>query len=128
MCNFISWIEYKGENFFIDNLKLQTKEGKKLLLPEFQADIKGHGAIRHYYPELNGKGKDRECTDFSTPDNFPKDIAQAFKKGQLSKIGICLDVLNDKGRAEYQKIRQSARAKIIQDKKYIKKEWQGVNK
>ena len=88
---------------------MDTKEGKKLLTEEYRDDICGHGAIEHFYPELKGKGEKKECIDFSTPKNFPKEIVEALK-GNLSKIGICLDILNEAGKKEYQKIKQSAYA------------------
>ena len=31
MCEFISWKEYKGKNYFLTNADLDTKEGRKLL-------------------------------------------------------------------------------------------------
>jgi hypothetical protein len=108
MCEFISWKEHKGRVYFLTNSDLDTKEGKKLLKPEVKADLCGHGAIESFYPELKGKGINKECTYFSSPKKFPKEIVTAIKKGNLSKIGICLDVLNNKGKAEYEKIEQPA--------------------
>ena len=110
MCQFASWVEFKGKNYFLTNNDLDTKEGKKLLLPQYKDDIKGHGAIRQYYPELKNKGNNKECEDFSTPANFPKDLVKAIKQGKLSRIGICLDVLNAQGKREYLKIEQPAYA------------------
>jgi hypothetical protein len=111
MCEFISWKEHQGKNYFLTNADLDTKEGKKLLLTEVKADLCGHGAIESFYPELKGKGINKECKDFSSPDNFPSEIVDAIKKGKLSRIGICLDVLNDKGKTKYEEIRQPASAK-----------------
>ena len=108
MCQFISWKCFGGKNYFLTNEDLDTKEGKKLLKPDVVDDLCGHGAIEHYYPELKGKGENKECTDFSTPDKFPKDIVKAIKQGKLSRIGICLDVLNALGKTEYNKIKQPA--------------------
>jgi hypothetical protein len=108
MCQFNSWKEYNGKVYFLTNEDLDTKEGKKLLNPDVVADLCGHGAVESYYPELKGKGLNRECSDFSSPGNFPKEIVKAIKQGKLSRIGICLDVLNKEGRAEYKKIKQPA--------------------
>jgi hypothetical protein len=110
MCDFISWKNYKGKNHFLVNEDLATKEGKELLKPEFEDDLCGHGAIEHCYPELKGKGENKECICFSSPDNFPKEIVKAIKQGKISRFGICLDILNDLGKGEYEKIRQSALA------------------
>jgi len=111
MCQFISWKEYKGKSYFLTDSDLNTKEGRELLKPEYKADIKGHGAIEHYYPELKGKGHDKECTDFSTPANFPKEIVKAIKEGRFVNFGICEQILNEKGKAEYLRIKQPAYAK-----------------
>ena len=96
MCEFMSWIEYQGKIYFLDDNKLNTKEGRELLQylgDRKYEDIPGHGAILHYYPELKHKGKDKECTDFSTPDNFPSKIVEAIKKGLFVNFGACPQIL-----------------------------------
>jgi len=113
MCKFVSWIEYEGNNYFLESKDLLTGEGKKLLKPNVRNDLCGHGAIVSYYPELKDKGEHKECSDFGSPYTFPADIVTAIKAGRLSNIGICLDVLNDRGRAEYVKIVNSARAEYV---------------
>ena len=110
MCEFISWKEYKGKVYFLKDSDLNTKEGEKLLKPEVIVDLSGHGAIENYYPELADKGDNKECTDFSSPKNFPKEIVKAIKSGKISRIGFNLQLLNDKGRAEYEKIEGQALA------------------
>ena len=109
MCEFISWKEYEGNNYFLTNTDLETKEGTKLLKPEVKVDLCGHGAIEFFYPELKGKGINKECVDFSTPNNFPKEIVEALKNGWLCNIGIALDILNIEGRKKYDEIKASAR-------------------
>ena len=134
MCQFISWKFYEGKNYFLTNEDLDTKEGKKLLKSDVIADLYGHGALQSYYPELEHKGNNLECSDFSSPDNFPKEIVKAIKQGKLSRIGICLDILNVIGKAEYKKIEQPAWAEyekieqiifseIVKQKKYRKDNW-----
>ena len=110
MCEFISWIEYDGHEYFLKNNDLETKEGMKLLKSDVKDDLCGHGAILAYYPELKNKGIHKECEDFSTQKNFPKSIAKAIKNGELSKIGICPDVLTAPALAEYNKITAPALA------------------
>ena len=41
MCHFISWIEFNGSVYFLDDNKLNTKEGRQLLKTEYIAD-NGH--------------------------------------------------------------------------------------
>jgi len=110
MCEFVSWVEYNDEIYFLQNKDLGTKEGELLLRPEVIDDLCGHGAIRSYYPELKNKGANKECVNFSSPANFPAEIVEGIKTGVLSRIGICLEVLTIKGRAEYEKIKQPAMA------------------
>jgi hypothetical protein len=110
MCEFISYIEYNGEIFFLDDNKLNTKEGRELLKPDFKDDILGHGAIRHYYTELGTRGVYHECEDFSHPENFPPQIVSAIKKGLFVNFGICPQILNNPSWAEYKKIQGIALA------------------
>ena len=139
MCKPISWIEYQNKNYYITNKDLNTKEGKELIkYIGNKDDIQGHGAVRHYYPELKGKGIEQEVNDFSTPKNFPPEIVKDLLKGNFSEVftdfSDMLVMLNDEGRAEYEKIRQSALAeyekikqsafwKVFKVKKYRAKGW-----
>ena len=108
MCHFISWIELNKEIYFLDDLKLNTKEGRKLLNAEYKDDILGHGAIRHYYPELGDRGKDYECEYFSSPDNFPGEIVEAIKKGLFRGFSVATGILTESAWAEYDKIERAA--------------------
>lgn len=135
MCDFVSWIEYEGKNYWLKDKDLETKEGKKLLKEVSNGDICGHGAIRTYYAGGQQKvgqklqwGKERQCTDFSNPNNFPAEIVKCIKSGGMSRIGISLQLLNDVGKAEYKKVEGQALAeykkvmgpafwKIFQEKK-----------
>ena len=115
MCDFISWIEFEGKNYWLTNECLLTKDGKalrKFLGPKFTEDIKGHGACAEYW-NLKQNGTHKECTDFSSPDNFPAEIVRDIKAGNLSYIGYDLGLLNDKGQAEYQKVKGPAWAEYL---------------
>ena len=128
MCQFISWIELEGEVFFLDDNKLNTKEGRELLKPDFVADILGHGAIRHYYPELKHYGVDKECSNFSTPDNFPDEVVEAIKKGLFEGFDICPDILTPSAWAEYDKIEKSASAEYDKIEKLAWAEYERIRK
>jgi len=110
MCEFISWIEKDKKAVFLTNEDLRSKkfEEYKRYNSNWKEDIKGHGAIEYFYNNVEGILK--ECTNFSTPKNFPKEIVKTIKAGELSLLGICVDVLNDKGKKLYEKIEQSALA------------------
>ncbi len=113
MCEFISWIEYKKEILFLTKYELETVQGKKLrkyLGTQYENDIKGHGAIEWYYKLKPNSGRHKECTDFSLPDNFPKPIAAAIKKGLFCGIGIAEQLLTKPAWAEYEKIALAALA------------------
>jgi len=103
MCQFVSWVEYEGKEYFLTNSDIETKEGSKLLKSDVRDDLCGHGAILSYYPELKGKGLHKECEDFSTQKNFPKSIAKALKSGSMSRIGINTKMLTAPAEEAYQK-------------------------
>ena len=143
MCKLASWVEVdikdKKVIYFLDKNKLRGKEGnelKKYLGSKYDNDVVGHGAIRYYYPELKGIGKDREVNDFSNPKRFPKIIADSIKAGDFDCFfdSRLVNMLNDKGREEYLKIEQPAYEeylktirstfwKIFKDKNNRKKVW-----
>ena len=114
MCQFCSWVEEDNKPYYLDNKALKTKEGKSLLKylrdNDSLCDLQGHGALRRYYSEL--KGRNMECTDFSTPKNFPKEIVNSIKNMEMTNIPlgdeIPLGLLNSEGRAEYEKTTQLA--------------------
>jgi len=128
MCHFISWIDLNKKIYFLDDLKLNTKDGRKLLGVEYRDDILGHGAIRHYYPELKSKGKDYECDDFSSPDNFPIEIVEAVKKGLFRGFSVAPSILTKPARAEYEKIEKPARAEYQAIEKSARAEYQAIEK
>jgi len=108
MCEFVSWIEYEGKEYFLTNADLETKEGRKLFKSDVRDDLCGHGAIMAYYPELKNKGLHQECENFSSQKNFPKAIAKALKNGQMSRIKINTDILTAPAWAEYNKVTAQA--------------------
>ena len=116
MCEFISWIEYEDQALFLTDADLNTKHGKELIVylgNNFSEDIKGHGAIRFYYEIGDSKGHNKECTDFSKPNNFPPAIQDVIKKGKFNKIGIPElpnQLLAPSAFAEYKKIQGPALA------------------
>ena len=115
MCEFVSWIEYEDQILFLTDADLNTKRGRELkdYLGEKYMDISGHGAIRFYY-EIGDKGHNRECSDFSDPDEFPPAIIEAIKKGKFSKIAMPenpLQLIKAQAWAKYKKIQIPAWAK-----------------
>ena len=111
MCNFVSWKEKDGEVFYLTNADLKPRKLKKYkeYNANWQEDLCGHGAIDYFYPDT--KGRNKECFDFENPKNFPKEIVKSIKNMEMTKIGIDIRLLNEKGQAEYEKIRQPAWAK-----------------
>ena len=109
MCEFISWIEKDGKCIFLTGEDVfKTKRGKELQAHDGTGDLDGHGAIRWYY-NFKG-GVDKECTDFSTPDNFPLEIVKAIKSGKMRGLGTAKGLLTPEAITEYEKIEQSAYA------------------
>ena len=85
MCEFLSWKEYQGEILFLtDEIIAPRLEDYKKFNPGWRDDLCGHGAIEWYHGLTDGAGKNRECTDFSSPKNFPAEIARALKNGEIT--------------------------------------------
>ena len=110
MCHFLSWVEYDNKLYYLTKRDLKGKIFNQFKKENFnwQEDIIGHGAIRYFYPEIKGFGFDRECTDFRSQKNFPNELIKAIKNGVFSGLGNSLQLLNNKGQAEYEKIEQPA--------------------
>ena len=114
MCQFASWIEHRGTvKFLTYDLLHNTRRGKGLQewSQNIIDDFNGHGAIRWFYGLAPDEGVDRECTDFSTPDNFPSSIVDAIKKGKMRSMGIGLGLLTQQAMDEYEEATQPARDK-----------------
>jgi len=90
MCEFISWIETADNKiYFLSKKQLPTKKGQALReFCQADSDLTGHGAIRRYYKLAEHDGANKECTDFSTPANFPDVIVKAIKDGDMAGFGV----------------------------------------
>jgi len=103
MCDFVSWIEYKDTLYYLTKECLRDKRATYIDM----ADISGHGAIEIFY-DLQNRGIHKECTDFSSPKNFPQEIADAIKNVKFRGIGLDVRLLNQQGCAKYYNIEQPA--------------------
>ncbi len=106
MCEYISWVESNGKVLFLTDkdIKIWNNAKDRPLQPD-RSEIAGHGAIRLYYGTKNCDGINKECIDFSTPDNFPSQIVKAIKSGKMTYApipnGLLLDTVNAKWRTEW---------------------------
>jgi len=135
MCEFISVIKKDTDYFYLtkDDLKGKTFNKFKRYNKNWIVDICGHGAISFFYPEVTGEHW--ECTDFSTPKNFPVCIVEDIKNGNFAGIGVCPEILNQGGLKKYNKIKQPEWEKYNEidraaRKKYneiIQAEWEKYN-
>ncbi len=105
MCEFVSWIEEGGKVFFLTgNQVFHTAKGHKLQAHcGSRDDLGGHGAIRLYFGLPTAFGENKECDDFSTPANFPPEIAEAIKSGAMRSMDIAPALLTQPAMAEYQR-------------------------
>ena len=110
MCEFVSWIEKDSEVVFLTGDDVfRSKRGKELQSYSGSSDdLYGHGSIRWYY-NFKG-GQQRECTDFSSPSNFPKVIVDAIKNGSMRGLGLPRELLSKSAYAKYEKIVRPALA------------------
>ena len=132
MCQFVSWIEHKDKVYFLTGEQIfNTPRGQMLRdwigdkgIPS--DDYVGHGAIRFYY-ELDDKiGRQKECTDFSSPVNFPSVIVDAIKQGKMRGLATPIQLLTKSAWAEYLKVRQSAWAEYLKVEQSAWAEYQKV--
>ena len=110
MCEFISWKEFdEGDVLFLTAKDIyHTTRGKALqVFSDSEDDLIGHGAIDFFF-DLKSKGKDKECTDFSTPNNFPPAIVKAIKAGEFRGLGVAKKLLTPLAWAKYEKVKTSA--------------------
>ncbi len=112
MCEFLSWIEKDDKVYYLTSKQIyETLRGKQLQRFCGDADDHvGHGAIRFYYRLAVGEGKNKECTDFSTPANFPTKIAQAVKDMKFRGMATPSELLTEQAWAEYEKVTEQALA------------------
>jgi len=82
MCEFVSWVELGDKIYFLTRAQVDSPQGQAIQkrFPG-EGELLGHSAIRAYY-ELE-TGENKECDDFSTPDNFPDVIVKALKNGEF---------------------------------------------
>ena len=90
MCGRLSWTELPDKRLvYLTTYDLwDTPQGKKIreqLKPE---DWWGHSAIKMFYGKMPNIdiGVQRECTDYSTPKNFPPEIALAIKNAKFRDV------------------------------------------
>ena len=109
----MSWIEKdKSILFLTADMVFNSEKGKKL--QEYtgdSSDYTGHGAIRFYYGIERYDGIDKECTDFSTPANFPDAITHAIKDGKMRGLGMDRGLLTLQAQDEYKKVEKQAQNK-----------------
>ena len=93
MCEFISAVKGTGKAgnnkwyYLTHDLIHNTPTGQLLQQKYGGADLLGHSAIREYFALRDGWGENWECTDFSTPNNFPDEIVSAIKRGEFRGLG-----------------------------------------
>jgi len=130
MCNRYSWIEAgkDGVVWFLTGEDIyNTSYGKELQqYSQREEDYIGHGAIHLYYglPFIPGlKNHEKECSDFSTPDNFPDEIVSAIKSGKMRKLGFdknLLEMLSKRALKSMSEIIEARDAYIEAENTYIK--------
>ena len=116
MCEFISWIEKPGKDptqpvilFLTGDDVFRSEKGAALRKNTGGDDYMGHGFIRLWLGIEQWEGVDKECADFSTPDNFPAAIVQSLLRGEMRGMPTVRALLTDAAYAEW----DAARAKGV---------------
>ena len=96
MCEFISHLENKKTGtvkFLTADDIFKSRRGKELQrFNPVKEDWVGHGAILWFFSLDRKDWLQKECTDFSTPDNFPKEIVTAIKAGKMAINGLAFPI------------------------------------
>lgn len=126
MCTFLSAVKTKskGEDkwYFLTHHLIHNTPRGELIQKQFPGsdELIGHAAIRAYFQLRDGKCENWECSDFSTPDNFPAVIVKAIKRGNFRGFGTPKGLLSQPAAAEYEKATQQAWAEY---KKATQQAW-----
>ena len=112
MCEFLSAVKGKTKTgrdkwYFLTHALIHGTPRGELLQQKYGGDdLIGHSAIREFFHLRSGDNW--ECTDFSTPANFPPIIVKAIKDGEFKGFGTPPRLLSGPAGAEYEKSRQAA--------------------
>ena len=112
MCEFLSAVKGKTKTgrdkwYFLTHALIHGTPRGELLQQKYGGDdLIGHSAIREFFHLRSGDNW--ECTDFSTPANFPPIIVKAIKDGEFKGLGTPPRLLSGPAGAEYEKSRQAA--------------------
>jgi len=104
MCEFFSWIEHEGKNYYINNDCLKDGRLEKHLGKYFKNEVIGHGVIDFYF-NLKGVGIHKEINNFDSLYMLPKEMVQDLKNMNFTQVvGFIPDVLTDEAKKEYNEI------------------------
>jgi len=81
MCEFVSWIECRGEILFLTDAEVFSSHGKDVLQSSRGIDFLGHGAIRAFYGIQQGVGREQEERRFWDIALFPEPIRKKLEEG-----------------------------------------------
>lgn len=131
MCEFISAVEKDKKIYFLTADQVLGDSARAKAFREHCGNSSdytppGHGAIRWYYNLVGGT--DREYTDFSSPANFPPEIVESIKRGEMRGLGMAEGLLNQSALAEYQRIEKPAYAEYRRIAQSAYDEYQRIEK
>ena len=94
----------------------------KVKFPDL-SEQQGHGAIRWFYELRDSIGLDKECRNFSSPLNFPKEIVKAIKKGQMG-YGVNPEIVKQiLTKSALKELSAKTDPKTIADRKKANADW-----
>ena len=125
MCEFMSWVEKGNKVYFLTDKQIhETAKGKELQeWSKSSDDLPGHGAIRYFYGLEQEEGINKECTDFSSPTNFPARIAKAIKGGKMRGLGTARGLLTNKVDAKWRSELNAVDAKWQPEQNAVYVKW-----
>lgn len=87
----MSWVTYDGHLYYLTANILNCREGRELMRREgehFLTDSQGHGIILEFYGLPHVQKNHHVCHDFTSPENFPLEIAESLRRGSQAGIGL----------------------------------------
>jgi hypothetical protein len=130
MCEFLSCVKTQDKNgkdkyyYLTHDLIHNTPRGEMIQKKYFgDGEVIGHTAIREYFEIRAGQGENWECTDFTTPKNFPAVIARAIKRGEFRGFGNPVGLLSFAVNAKWNAERDAVYAKWKAERDAVNAKW-----
>jgi len=118
MCEFMSAVKTRNKWYFLTHELIHNTPRGEMIQKKYpgEGEVIGHSAIREYFSLDDNDGENWECTDFSSPKNFPAIIVKAIKRGDFRGFGYPYGLLLPNVYDDY-----GAKLKLLHDGHWVKR-------